>query len=64
MEQRISEYMDLIAEAHGMFAEIDEAFHDADPEDITRWDMGRAQEIVRRMGKVIKYVRETRGCWA
>jgi len=56
----LDQYMDAIAEIRDMCREIDEALHEADPENITRWNLGRAREIHRRMVKVMKYIEETR----
>lgn len=56
----LAPYMDIINEVQEMCREIDEALHEADPENITRWNLGRAREIHRRMLKVMKYIEETR----
>jgi hypothetical protein len=61
MDEKLDRYMAVMQDIREMCMEIDEALHDANPDDIRQWDMGRAEEIRRRLGKVIKYVRETRG---
>lgn len=60
MNEYLDQYMATIDDIRDMCREIDEALHEADPDNIRTWDVGRAQEIKRRMQKVMKYIEETR----
>lgn len=60
MNKNLEAYMATIDDIRDMCREIDEALHEADPDNIRSWDVGRAQEIKRRLGKAMKYIEETR----